>query len=103
VRLPDVCLSCGDIDQRHMPFVSTMAAIPSPLANDSKRVSVAQWTGAHISKSPDPKTEFTGIDGLRTYIRTVPAALLYFAAIWFNAGRYGFEGEQRSKWQCALF
>ena len=34
----------------------------------------AQWTGAHVSKSPESKTEFTGIDGLRTYIRTVPAA-----------------------------
>ena len=33
-------------------------------------------------------------DGLRTYIRTVPASSLpgYFGAIWSSAGRYGFEG-----------
>jgi hypothetical protein len=37
---------------------------------------VAQWTGAHISKSSDPKTEFSGIDRLRTYIRTVPTSSL---------------------------
>ena len=67
--------------------------------------SVAQWTGAHISKSPDPKTEFTGIDGLRTYIRTVPASSLpgYFGAIWSSAGRYGLEGWQQSKCNALYF
>jgi hypothetical protein len=58
---------------------------PSPDAKTHQRLSAAQWTGAHISKSPDSKTEFNEMDGLRTYIRTVPAtslpALLYFGAI----------------------
>ena len=65
-----------------------------PNAKTHQQLSAAQWIGAHISKSPDPKTEFTGIDGLRTYIRTVPASSLpgYFGAIWSSAGRYGFEG-----------
>ena len=53
--------------------------------NASLSEPTALWTGAHISQSPESKTEFNGIDGLRPYITTVPAsslpALPYFGAI----------------------